>query len=214
MKERYKRQYDLIDESKTQLKINVIGCGGIGSFVTLGLAKMGFKNISVYDFDEVEDHNVASQFFKEDQLGEFKTIALQKNIQEQTGITINPYNLPIEEVNLSTTPNLTIIAVDSMEVRNNLAQKYKENENMYIIDGRMGGLQLEIYNCPAKEYHKTIVENNQVSHEPCTAKAISFNCMVIGGFISNLVRQFINNKLDPSLMIYLFDSNTLLKKQL
>jgi len=81
---RHARQLDLIDEQDQQIKIDIIGAGGIGSFTTLALAKMGFNNLRVHDFDVVEDHNVASQFFKEPQLGMYKVDALRDNVKEQT----------------------------------------------------------------------------------------------------------------------------------
>lgn len=209
MNERYKRQLDIVNQEQATIPINIIGAGGIGSWTTLALAKMGCSMIKVYDFDKVEEHNVASQFFKEKNLEQFKVNALQENVLEQTGINIYPFNQKIEEVKLER--GLIIITVDNMETRQRIAEKYKES-NLYIIDGRMGGLQLEIYTIPAKKYHKTIVPIEDVDHDLCTARAISFNCMVIGGLIANFVRQYIKKTIQDGSLIYLFENNSLLKK--
>ena len=141
MSERYTRQLDLINIEELNFPIHIIGAGGIGSWTALLLAKMGCPNISIYDNDTVEEHNIASQFFKQNQLGGQKTDSLSSNIEEQTGIILNAkINIDEEQI----TEGLIIIAIDSIEERIRLANIYKDR-NVYIIDGRMGGLQLEIY---------------------------------------------------------------------
>lgn len=205
---KYDRQIDIIDVDKLRFPIHVIGAGGIGSWTALLLAKMGCSNVTVYDFDEVEEHNVASQFYKESQLGELKLDALQENIKEQSGLSIIRGSVDDEpKIN----EGLIIIAVDSMEMRDKLAKMYKDT-SCYIIDGRMGGLQLEIYTRFAKNYPSTIVASEDVSHEPCTAKAICFNCAVIGGLICNYVRLFANGDIKEQDIIFGFNDIMLLKK--
>src|SRR5687767_4709014 len=43
-------------------KVQVFGAGGIGSWVMLGLAKLGVPYLDVFDFDTYEAHNVPNQF--------------------------------------------------------------------------------------------------------------------------------------------------------
>ena len=62
--ERYKNQSDIF--TPIDIPIHIIGIGGIGSWTAFILAKMGCQDINLYDFDEVEDHNIASQIYKED----------------------------------------------------------------------------------------------------------------------------------------------------
>ena len=207
IEERYKGQLDLLDPELCKKPIFVIGCGGIGSWTTLLLAKTGFHNITVFDDDIVEEHNVASQFFKESDLGKLKRVALRDNVLEQTGITVltkeNMFERNIDE-------GIVIIAVDSMEIRIELEELFHD-KNVYIIDGRMGGLQLEIYCDEANRYKETLCDPGEVEHDLCTAKAISFNCAVIGGFITNYVRLYIQGRMKREQIIYGFESATLIK---
>ena len=56
------RQLDIADPSKFKDKpVTVIGAGGIGAATAVALAKTGFENITVYDFDTLEEHNIPSQ---------------------------------------------------------------------------------------------------------------------------------------------------------
>jgi len=210
MSERYTRQLDLINIEELNFPIHIIGAGGIGSWTALLLAKMGCPNISIYDNDTVEEHNIASQFFKQNQLGRQKTDSLSSNIEEQTGIILNTkINIDEEQI----TEGLIIIAIDSIEERIRLANIYKDR-NVYIIDGRMGGLQLEIYCCPSTTYVATLINPDYISREPCTGRAICFNCAVIAGLISNFVRQFSKKELIDQEITFGFNENSLLKANL
>lgn len=199
---KYIRQLDLINQEELKFPIHIIGAGGIGSWTTLLLAKMGCSNITVYDFDNVEEHNTASQFYKDNQLGKLKTESLMKNVLEQTGIKIKT-DIPEHEQYIK--EGLIIIAVDTMQMRIDLNEMFKDKD-CYIIDARMGGLQLEIYNQPADKYQSTLVAIDKVDQDPCTGRAISFNCAVIGGLITNLVRLFVNKKLKDGEFTFLFDN--------
>jgi len=210
MPERYTRQLDLINQNALNFPIHIIGCGGIGSWTTLLLAKMGCPNISIYDDDIVEDHNVASQFFNESQLGLLKREALKFNVSLQTGIDVKvKTNIDEEQI----TEGLIIITIDNMEERIRLANIYKD-KNVYVIDGRMGGLQLEIYCCPSSIYETTLVNPNNVSHDSCTARSICFNCAIIGGLIANFVRLYVNKELTNQELIFGFNDLSLLKANL
>ena len=73
----YIRQSSLIDiESYRDNKISIIGCGAIGSFVGISLAKMGLTQFRLVDFDKVELHNLPNQFFNMNDIGNYKSTAL------------------------------------------------------------------------------------------------------------------------------------------
>lgn len=211
MANRLDRQLDIIREGELTFPIHVLGAGGIGSWTVLLLAKMGCSNIIVYDDDIVEDHNVGSQFFKESQLGMKKVKALKINVLEQTGVEIKTIDRIKDENFIDR--GLVIIAIDSMEERIRLSEIYKVHP-IYIIDGRMGGLTFEIYNCTSKKYPETTVNPEEVSHDACTAKSICFNCAVIAGLIANQVRMYAkkDNRFKGELY-YSFNDQTLLKEK-
>ncbi|KKK73235.1 hypothetical protein LCGC14_2895880, partial [marine sediment metagenome] len=77
---RYSRQMGIVDPGKLDIPIAVVGAGGIGSWTTLALTRMGCNDITVIDFDKVEAHNVGSQIFTEDDIGKTKVEALADKI--------------------------------------------------------------------------------------------------------------------------------------
>lgn len=60
--ELFRRTYSVWGESNhshlARLKIGIVGLGSVGTFVSEALARMGFENIVLIDFDFVERHNL------------------------------------------------------------------------------------------------------------------------------------------------------------
>ena len=65
--------------------VAVIGCGGLGSNVASMLVRCGVGELSLIDFDVVEESNLNRQMFFRDQLGMPKTEALRDTL-----LRINP----------------------------------------------------------------------------------------------------------------------------
>jgi len=190
--ELYKRQGGIIDnELLASTKIHILGTGGIGSWSALLLGKMGVGEINLYDNDKVELHNTSSQFFENKDIDTYKVQALKKNMRKQVSDDVSIYAyMQNEEKNIY--DGIVIVAVDSLQARRNICEKLKDKD-VKIIDGRMGGLQLEIYNSIPSEYLNTIGSDEDVESEPCTERSISFNCAIIGGLIANNVRRIITD---------------------
>lgn len=77
-----------IEEQRILLhaKVSVIGCGGLGGFVIEELARLGVGEISAWDYDYFEEHNLNRQIMSETRLiGQSKTEAVSKRLNK-----INP----------------------------------------------------------------------------------------------------------------------------
>ena len=85
--ERYSRQQDIIPaERLAACKATIIGVGAIGRQVALQLTAMGIPGQQFIDFDVVEDSNIASQSYLEDDLTRPKvqaTADLRQQINHQ-----------------------------------------------------------------------------------------------------------------------------------
>lgn len=224
MDTRYSRQTDLVDSAIFSTPINVIGVGGIGSFTTLALAKMGFTDISVWDYDKLEEHNLPNQFYPVKALGYDKVIALQTEIGAWTGtgIKINGMYTGKE------LDGLVISAVDTMSIRKLVYDSNRNNVKCKgIIDGRMGGQQMEVYTCifgnnaDRKIYKSTLYSDRETASVPCTQKAVIYNVLTIASWICNQARLSLSGKdyyrrliLDFENMILLsFDNTSATKKK-
>ena len=70
------RQLDVFDPESFERTVHVVGCGAIGSHVIDTLINTGITRIVVYDFDDVEEHNIPNQAFLPEQVGMPKVAAL------------------------------------------------------------------------------------------------------------------------------------------
>ena len=110
--DRFLRQRDIIPPEKlAALEVTIIGAGAVGSFTCLTLAKMGVMNITVYDGDTVEEHNLPNQWYRPRDLGRQKVDALAEIIHEFTDVTLttHPRNYTHEPLS-----GIVICCVDSM----------------------------------------------------------------------------------------------------
>lgn len=87
---------------------------------------------------------------------------------------------------------IVVIAVDQMETRIDLAKKALATGSWkLIIDGRMGGDQIELYTVASLgDYKETLVDPLEVDRDPCTGRSVVYNTAMIGGLIANQVKKF------------------------
>ena len=130
------RQQDILPPEKlAKLAVTIIGCGAVGSFVALTLAKMGITNITVYDGDTVAAHNLPNQWYKADHIGMNKTDALWDIINDFTGVELKANDYHYERETLR---GIVICCVDSMDTRLNIWREVKKFNPELYIDARMG----------------------------------------------------------------------------
>ena len=189
---RFERQADLIS-CDMNTPITIVGAGGIGSFLALTLAKMGFVQIDVWDFDKVEDHNLPNQFYREQDIGQFKVVALADIIQQFTGTRIRAHAVAWDAQHEDYVPTEVLLsAVDSMEVRSLMYRHAEECEDVrWLLDGRMGGTQIEVYTVDMecvqdiRMYESKLWTDAETAPLRCTMKATMFTVLTIASFMSN-----------------------------
>lgn len=116
--------------------IHVIGTGSVGSHIVLMLAKLGFLDISVYDFDTVEAHNVRNQVYGLKDIGRMKVEALSDFIRQNTGVEIKTNHERFADERLS---GVVFLAVDTMHARKQIweASIRKNFDTRLLIEIRM-----------------------------------------------------------------------------
>jgi len=82
----------------TERHIEIVGAGGIGSPLAETLATMGF-DITIWDEDIVEAHNISNQNYYPDQIGERKVKALLNTLTRKTGLPGDDFTLISDEDN-------------------------------------------------------------------------------------------------------------------
>lgn len=187
------RHLDLIPEKAYDKKIIVVGAGAIGGFTVLALAKMGYKNIHVYDFDTVEPENIGAQFFDTASIGKKKVDALSKMVWNFTGIRIYGYDKKVS-ISDNLSGDIVISAVDNMDVRRMI---FGQSDCYWLIDPRMGAEYAtmnvvriaEGTEAEHKNYIGTLHTDAESVQERCTAKTTIYTVLLIAGQVVKAVKD-------------------------
>ena len=85
---RFLRQQDVVDADRlASLSVTLIGLGSIGSVTGMYLCKMGVCNLTCFDADVVDIHNVSNQAYGISDVGLLKADAFSILVENQTGVT-------------------------------------------------------------------------------------------------------------------------------
>lgn len=173
-------------------RVSVIGIGGIGSPIVLTLAKMGIGEITVWDHDKVEEHNVGSQLYRTEDIGNYKVSALRDIIVSLTGSGLR---IVPEKVGKDTLIDKSIVisALDSMAARYDLMEALrKQNTALLMIDVRAGAEELRFIVSPTVQgYADTLYPDREALPLPCTARAIIYTGFIAAGIVASIVKAHV-----------------------
>lgn len=117
------KSYDFFKPEQCTEPLHIIGCGAIGSTLAENLVRYGLTNLVLYDFDEVEGHNVANQMYTEEDIGKPKVQALMEylcriNPQLRDTIRLVPKGYVGQRL-----AGYVFLCVDNIDLRREIAQK-------------------------------------------------------------------------------------------
>lgn len=133
------RQYEFFNPEKVDDEIHIIGIGAIGSHVAEMLVRMGITNLTLYDFDTVDLHNIPNQMYMETQVEKTKCEALMDtlkaiNPEVEKTITLMPKGY---EAGIPLT-GYVFLCVDSINLRRAIVEEHYNNPNIIaMFDYRM-----------------------------------------------------------------------------
>jgi molybdopterin/thiamine biosynthesis adenylyltransferase len=173
---------------------------------------MGIKDITIYDDDDVENHNLPNQLYRIQDIGKSKVEAIASICKDFAGVDITTRKEKVSNQQLS---GIVISGVDSMKTRKDIWEKaIRLNPFIPIyIDGRMGGQVCRIYAirpCDPDDivtYEDSLYQGDKVKELPCTARAIIYTSFMIGSLIANQVRK--NIRAESTAREIVFDLQTL-----
>ena len=185
----YLRQLPLLNPANFKKSVAIIGAGATGSYVALALAQMGIKNISVYDFDNVEEHNLPNQCFGIEHIGMSKVDALNDVIKKKCGFNIQVYNEKVVAQTLRA--GYIFILTDTMssrkEIFNNCIKGRAFNTEL-VIETRMDIDNGRVYafnpniSAQVKEWEDTLYSDEESTASMCRASfSIVPTVMVLAG---------------------------------
>lgn len=197
------RQLDLVSSNNLTDGVTIIGAGSVGSFTALTISKMGVEKIEIFDEDGVDTHNIPNQFYKLQDIGEFKVDALESVLKEFCGVSAKVHNTFYDRQKLNP---IVIVATDSMESRWAVWLEFlKQPQTKVLIEARMGG-ELGIVYCVSKKekkfYEKTLYSDSEAEQLPCSARTIIYNVLMIASIIARTLKGVVKNESIPNEFVF------------
>lgn len=161
-----------------RITINLIGCGGTGSFILSKLARLDYAlsqldmpgiHVNVYDNDIVQQHNVGRQNFTPYDVGKNKAICLVEKINFAYGIqwqAIASYIGTSKDISDS---NIFITAVDNIQTRQLFGTYFHGNRYSYSnLDYKVPYYWIDAGN--GKDFGQVVLSTIQKIKQPKSKK--------------------------------------------
>ena len=195
------RQLDIIDTNKIKnLNPTLIGVGGLGSPTAIALSKMGVEEMTIYDPDVVDIHNVPNQMYSVNDIGQYKVDAIAEFVGG-FGTKVNGRKTEYHKQGLK---GVVIVSVDTMKARKAVWESAKFSPNIpLLIDMRMGAEVGRIFTAnptsldSIKFYEENLYDDEDAQELPCTAQAIIYNTFGMASWACKLVKSFIMGETVP-----------------
>ena len=193
-------RYSSLMNNFHEYSFHVLGCGAIGSSAAIQLARSGATKFFLYDMDKVETVNIGVSQYDSRHVGCKKVDALEEIItQINRDVEISTVHGEFKEYWYNGEKDIAILAFDTMNVRMEAVKVLCANKQkpMCIIDGRMGAEHYQQYIVPKPDidkYEKIWYSDEDMSTDPCNAKATSYCSNMSGSFIANAVRKFVTGQ--------------------
>ena len=194
--QRYSRQRDIVPaERLVTCKASVIGVGAIGRQVALQLAAMGISWLQLIDFDQVDESNLASQGYLEEDLARQKVQATADLCQQ-----INR-QLEVHEINdrfrrSMEIGNVVFCCVDKIGIRH-IIWESAQNGVGFFADGRMSAEVLRVLvACDAasrEHYPGTLFATEEAYVGSCTAKTTIYCANIAAALMIAQFTKYLRN---------------------
>ncbi len=155
-----------------KIPIHIIGMGATGSRIFQGLIELGLTNIKCYDFDIVEEHNLANQIYWKKQVGLPKVEAAKEYYKLKTGENAPPEMIfHFQKVNIANFPitqfkGIVFLLTDTMASRKEIMDDFlMPNDVTLVIETRMASSYGDIRLINPKDPHQVTDWYNSLIHD-------------------------------------------------
>lgn len=195
------KRFASADWADQQENILIIGQGGIGSWLTLNLARIGHKLVTM-DGDNVDGTNVqGGQMFRTIDVGSSKAECV-KNICREFGCMEEITNFDVMFDDSQDVLPITISGLDNMEARKWVFEAWKRNPDKELfIDGRLTLELCEFFTIRGtdeeaiREYEeKHLFTDAEAQELDCTAKQSTFGAMLISSLMTASLCNYLTNR--------------------
>ena len=110
--------------------VTIIGAGAVGSHIASQLCRIGVTDMTVYDPDSVDSHNIPPSLYGLSDFGAYKVDALEAILLRDTGVVIKKERRKYEGEKLR---GAVVCSVDNMETRQLIWRSVQNNPFVDIL---------------------------------------------------------------------------------
>lgn len=191
-------------------QVTIVGQGGIGSWTSLLISRLGVRSLLLYDDDIVELGNLSGQFYSTEDVDKYKVDAVANAITKYSYYhNTTVINAKFDTGSLHS--DIVIACLDSMEARKTVFYTWlttvrelpqERRKECLFIDGRLAAETLQVFavsgDCESdwKRYENTLFNDREADSEICSYKQTSFMANMIASVITNVFVNFVASGLD------------------
>ena len=196
------KSHEFFQPEKINARIHIIGCGSVGSTVAENLARCGVTKMTLWDFDEVEAHNIVNQMFRQQDVNKKKVEALRDILLEINPDIGNDLELKSDGWQGKLLSGYIFLCVDNIELRRRIVEAHYNSpfvKAMFDFRTLLESAQHYAADWSNAKMKKNFLATMQFSHEeasqetPVSACGVTLGVATTVRLISALgVNNFIN----------------------
>lgn len=183
------KSYEYFQPDAVREPLNIVGCGSVGATVAEHLARLGLTNITLWDMDVVDPHNLTNQIFRYKDIGHPKVEALADiltDINPDIKDTLKLYPKGWSGQQLS---GYVFLCVDNIELRRQIVEKHMNNpyiKAMFDFRTRLEDAQHYAADWKDRDMKKNLLASMDFSHEEAMEETPVSACGVTLGVVTTV----------------------------
>ena len=185
------------------------GCGGISSWLALLIARCHPYQIEIFDFDDVEEVNLAGQLFPRTHVSVKKVNSIAHTINQYASY----YNIITRCIRFTESTfgnNIMMCGFDNMQARKDFFQSWQNYNNIIdeenrkkslFIDGRLDAESFQIFCITGDDTYNIeryknefLFSSEEAEESVCSYKQTSYCASMIASYMTNLFVNFCANE--------------------
>lgn len=178
------KSYEYFQPEKDESRVHIIGCGSVGSTVAENLVRMGVTNLTLWDFDYVEAHNIVNQMFTARQIGQPKVEALRDLLLDINPDLVDTLELQPKGWQGKLVSGYVFLCVDNIELRREIVEKHMDSpyvKAMFDFRTRLEDAQHYAADWKDRKMKEDFLKSMQFSHDEAKEETPVSACNVTLG---------------------------------
>lgn len=208
---------EFFDPTQFNDEIHIIGCGAVGSTIAEQLARLGVKQLHLYDFDNVSTHNITNQMFYAAHVGLSKLKALDDllhGINPDIELIHHPEGWKV----YTPLSGYIFLAVDNIDTRKEIINDNLFNPNIKAaFDTRMRLTDAQAFAAKwTPQGKKFLLDTMNFTREEAAASTPTSACgttlsvtptvrIICSYVVANLINTLLNKPIKKTILIDAFE---------